>query len=121
GSYQHSRAVAFTNLYEIKLRFFLSTTPQMLMWELQLHGGRPLKIMVTKHTHQLSTHRSPRVAAGFTLIELLVVIAIIAVQAAILFPVFSRAREQARAISCSSNLRQLGTAFAMYTSDMGGA
>ncbi len=58
---------------------------------------------------------------GFTLIELLVVIAIIAILAAILFPVFARAREKARTSSCASNLRQLGTAFAMYRSDNDGA
>src|SRR5687767_11619333 len=54
---------------------------------------------------------------GFTLIELLVVIAIIAILAAILFPVFARAREAARATSCKSNLKQIGTAFAMYRQD----
>lgn len=54
---------------------------------------------------------------GFTLIELLVVIAIIAILAAILFPVFAQAREQARRVSCLSNIRQLGTATAMYTQD----
>jgi prepilin-type N-terminal cleavage/methylation domain-containing protein/prepilin-type processing-associated H-X9-DG protein len=56
-------------------------------------------------------------ARGFTLIELLVVIAIIAILAAILFPVFARAREQARKTQCSSNLRQLGTAVSMYAQD----
>jgi prepilin-type N-terminal cleavage/methylation domain-containing protein len=54
---------------------------------------------------------------GFTLIELLVVIAIIAVLAAVLFPVFSRAKEQGRAIKCASNLKQMGTALKMYFND----
>jgi prepilin-type N-terminal cleavage/methylation domain-containing protein len=55
--------------------------------------------------------------AAFTLIELLVVIAIIAILAAILFPVFAQAREQARKTSCVSNLRQLATAVMMYVQD----
>jgi prepilin-type N-terminal cleavage/methylation domain-containing protein/prepilin-type processing-associated H-X9-DG protein len=54
---------------------------------------------------------------GFTLIELLVVIAIIAILAAILFPVFAQARENARKISCNSNLKQLAVAVLMYTQD----
>lgn len=56
-------------------------------------------------------------ARGFTLIELLVVIAIIAILAAILFPVFARAREAARASSCRSNLKQIATGMLMYTQD----
>ena len=54
---------------------------------------------------------------GFTLIELLVVIAIIAILAAILFPVFAKAREKARQASCQSNLKQLGIAELMYLQD----
>jgi prepilin-type N-terminal cleavage/methylation domain-containing protein/prepilin-type processing-associated H-X9-DG protein len=55
--------------------------------------------------------------SGFTLIELLVVIAIIAILAAILFPVFAKAREKARQSSCTSNLNQIGKAFMMYAQD----
>ncbi len=55
--------------------------------------------------------------SGFTLIELLVVIAIIAILAAILFPVFARAKEAAKKAACSSNLRQIGMALRMYEAD----
>jgi general secretion pathway protein G len=54
---------------------------------------------------------------GFTLIELLVVIAIIAIIAAILFPVFSRARAHANQAQCQSNLHQIGLAMTAYSSD----
>jgi prepilin-type N-terminal cleavage/methylation domain-containing protein/prepilin-type processing-associated H-X9-DG protein len=62
-------------------------------------------------------HRWTRRLSGFTLIELLVVIAIISLLAAILFPVFARAREKARQAACSSNLRQIGLAVRLYAQD----
>jgi prepilin-type N-terminal cleavage/methylation domain-containing protein/prepilin-type processing-associated H-X9-DG protein len=58
-----------------------------------------------------------RRTAGFTLIELLVVIAIIAILAAILFPVFAKAREKGRMASCQSNLKQMGIALLSYAQD----
>jgi prepilin-type N-terminal cleavage/methylation domain-containing protein/prepilin-type processing-associated H-X9-DG protein len=54
---------------------------------------------------------------GFTLIELLVVISIIAIIAAILFPVFARARENARRTTCASNMKQIGLGILQYTQD----
>ncbi len=65
----------------------------------------------------MRTSSLPSRRRGFTLIELLVVIAIIAILAAILFPVFARAREAARATSCKSNLKQLITGIQMYVQD----
>ena len=56
---------------------------------------------------------------GFTLIELLVVIAIIAILAAILFPVFAKAREKAKQASCLSNLKQMGSSLLIYEDDNG--
>ncbi len=61
--------------------------------------------------------RTARRLGGFTLIELLVVIAIIAILAAILFPVFARAREKARQAACMSNEKQIGLALMQYSQD----
>lgn len=75
---------------------------------------RPFK-RIPRRSHRFEQGQSA--PSAFTLIELLVVIAIIAILAAILFPVFAQAREKARQSVCSSNLRQIGMAFAMYTED----
>lgn len=69
------------------------------------------KTQTTRGESGKSSHQA------FTLIELLVVVSIIAGLAAILFPVFSRARENARRASCMSNLKQMGLAMTMYTQD----
>lgn len=66
------------------------------------------------NTGRIGKHRAKR---GFTLIELLVVIAIIAILAAILFPAFARARENARRASCMSNMKQFGISMMMYAQD----
>jgi len=62
-------------------------------------------------------NRRTRTTRGFTLIELLVVIAIIAILAAILFPVFAKAREKARQITCASNLKQISLGILQYYQD----
>ncbi len=73
--------------------------------------------MYSKRFPRFRHHSGVRRFSGFTLIELLTVIGIIAVLAAILFPVFSQARENGRRTACLSNLHQLGLAFAVYAQD----
>lgn len=70
-----------------------------------------------KHDPKPEFARAKFSRAGFTLIELLVVIAIIAILAAILFPVFARARENARRTSCLNNMKQVGLGMLQYAQD----
>jgi prepilin-type N-terminal cleavage/methylation domain-containing protein/prepilin-type processing-associated H-X9-DG protein len=72
---------------------------------------------IAHFTSPRDDHRLRKLVSGFTLIELLVVIAIIALLAAILFPVFARARENARRATCQSNMKQIGLAMLQYTQD----
>lgn len=68
----------------------------------------------------MSTAPSSYARRGFTLIELLVVTAIISILAAVLFPVFSRVKENARRVTCQSNLKQLGLGIQQYIADYDG-
>lgn len=71
-------------------------------------------------SNRYPVHNRASRAKGFTLIELLIVITIIAILAAILFPVFARARENARRSSCQSNLKQVGMGMEQYKNDYDG-
>lgn len=75
------------------------------------------RLAMQKYSYVPMNKRSLWGRTGFTLIELLVVIAIIAIMAAILFPVFARARENARRASCQSNLKQIALGVIQYTQD----
>lgn len=89
----------------------------MIKWSRALFTSLERHNLQNRRAKRRGSTSQPSLRAGFTLIELLVVIAIIAILAAILFPVFSRARENARKIQCLSNMKNLGLGFAQYLQD----
>lgn len=102
-------------------------TTQLIDFNIVITGNALISIQCTKSSPLgqdesiarliSQTCNMVRKGRAFTLIELLVVIAIIAILAAILFPVFTRAKDAAKKASCTSNLRQLGLVFQMYLLD----
>ncbi len=97
-----------------QLRTAVDRGPAERQYNRKPHQGAQSRVRNARRKELVTQMRRTR---GFTLIELLVVIAIIAILAAILFPVFARAREKARQVSCLSNVKQMNLAMAQYVQD----
>jgi prepilin-type N-terminal cleavage/methylation domain-containing protein len=113
----------YSSLHETKRVFRLLESTKDLLCRLPQSEKRSQTAQVEYLIEQKAARKLPKEnlktnkQKAFTLVELLVVIAIIAILAAILFPVFARARESARRASCQSNLKQIGLGVMRYTQD----